>query len=441
MKSHDSTRSRVSVLLATGAWTERAIRERLWRHIGRVAPSSQTHLVRNLIAEFEGWPAPSPFEIARWLGGSSHFEMIAKSIARRNLRLPVVLASPVFSPSPPFVDLKIPAIETSGDLAKWLDVSIAHLDWLADIRRRHVLAEAPALRHYSYTVLKKSSGRPRLVEAPKSSLKRVQRKILRDILDCVPANDRAHGFVKGRSCLSSASVHGGETCVMAMDIRNFFHAVTGHRIRMLFRSLGYPYRVADLLTGLCTTATPVSVFREIPGAGGFEWTERKLRSQPHLAQGAPTSPPLANLCAWRLDQRLAGLAARYDANYTRYADDLAFSGDAGFAKRVRTFQRAVAAIVRDEGFSIHPDKTRIMQAHMRQTLTGIVVNEHANIARPEYERLKAILHNCSRHGASGQNREGHGDFRRHLDGRVNWVENVNPARGAKLRALFEEIAW
>jgi hypothetical protein len=82
-----------------------------------------------------------------------------------------------------------------------------------------------------------------------------------------------------------------------------------------------------------------------------------------------------------------------------------------------------------------------MHSHQRQSLTGIVINAHANIARPEYDRLKAILHNCKSHGVSGQNREKHADFRRHLDGRVNWIESVNPARGAKLRALFAQIAW
>jgi hypothetical protein len=339
------------------------------------------------------------------------------------------------------MDLKIPAIKTSGDLAKWFEVSIRRLDWLADVRRQHASADEPALRHYHITTIRKSSGRPRLLESPKSDLKRTQRKILREILDCVPASDRAHGFVKGRSCLSSASIHAGEACVVAMDIRNFFHAVTEHRVRLLFRRLGYPYRIADLLTRLCLTTTPAPVFAEISGSEGFDWTERKLLSRQHLPQGAPTSPALANLCAWGLDRRLAGLAARYDANYTRYADDLAFSGDAGFARRIHTFQSAVAAIVRDEGFAIHPDKTRIMRAHTCQNLTGIVVNAHVNIARAEYDRLKAILHNCRRHGVSGQNREGHGDFRRHLDGRVNWVENVNPARGARLRTQFEEIAW
>jgi hypothetical protein len=70
-----------------------------------------------------------------------------------------------------------------------------------------------------------------------------------------------------------------------------------------------------------------------------------------------------------------------------------------------------------------------------------VVHEHCNVARNDFDGLKAILFNCVRHGPAGQNREDVGDFRRHLDGRVNWVEHVNPARGAQLRALFERIAW
>lgn len=441
MKSHDAIRNRISVLLASGAWTERAMRQRLRKHVGRIAETSQRKLARSVIAEFEDGPQPPPSEIYRWLSGSAHFRLFAKAVARRNIRLPVVLSAPAFAPSPPFAGLEIPCIKTSGHLAEWLGISIGHLDWLADVRRQHALVNEKKLQHYSFTILKKSSGRPRLIESPKATIKRVQQKILREILDRVPVNDRAHGFVKGRSCRSSASIHAGEVCVLAMDIQNFFHAIVEGRVKMLFRCLGYPQQVADLLTRLCMTTTPVSAFNEISGAEPFDWTERKLLSQPHLPQGAPTSPALANFAAWRLDQRLAGLAARYGANYSRYADDLAFSGDAGFAERIRAFQNAVDAISRDEGFSIHSKKTRVMYGHMRQSLTGIVVNAHVNIARPEYDRLKAILHNCKSHGAAGQNREDHADFRRHLDGRVNWIENVNPARGAKLRALFEKIAW
>ncbi|HEY2034080.1 MAG TPA: reverse transcriptase family protein [Rhizomicrobium sp.] len=321
MKRYDFTLSRISVLLASGAWTERAMRRRLHKHVGRIAQASQRNLVRNLIAEFDGRLRPSPLELTRWLRNSAHFALMAKSVARRNLRLPLVLTPPAFSPLPSFEGLDVPHIRTSGDLAKWLGISMGHLDWFADSKRQHASVTETRLQHYKFFLMQKSSGRPRLIEAPKASTKHIQKKILHEILDHVPVDDRAHGFVKGRSCLSSASAHASEVCVLAMDMRNFFHSIEEWRINRLFRSIGYPDRIAGLLTRLCMTTTPAAVFSENPEARAFDWMERKLLSQPHLPQGAPTSPALANLIALRLDRRLAGLAARYDANYTRYADD------------------------------------------------------------------------------------------------------------------------
>ena len=163
--------------------------------------------------------------------------------------------------------------------------------------------------------------------------------------------------------------------------------------------------------------------------------------QPHLPQGAPTSPALANLCAYRLDCRLAGLAAAAGAVYTRYADDLAFSGGEEFARRVKRFSTHVAAIAMEEGFKVHHRKTRIMRRGVRQHLAGIVVNDRANVRRSDFDRLKATLNNCARHGPEAQNRESHPEFRLQLKGRVSFVEMVNPARGRKLRAIFERIEW
>ncbi|MEL7049342.1 MAG: reverse transcriptase family protein, partial [Pseudomonadota bacterium] len=161
----------------------------------------------------------------------------------------------------------------------------------------------------------------------------------------------------------------------------------------------------------------------------------------HLPQGAPTSPALANLAAWRLDVRLTGLADAFAARYTRYADDLTFSGDAGFARSSKSFLQHVSNIVEDEGYHLNPAKTRVMASSMQQRVTGIVVNQHVNVARKDYDRLKAILHHCIHNGPDAQNREAVPDFKAHLDGRVMWVEQVNPPRGAKLRKLYNAIVW
>jgi hypothetical protein len=268
----------------------------------------------------------------------------------------------------------------------------------------------------------------------------IQRRILHEILDLVPPHHCAHGFVAGRSCLGAAQIHAGESIVVAADLKSFFLNTRLSRVHATFRSLGYPAAVARLLTGLCSSATPRSVFARLPAANRHDRTQRIYRS-PHLPQGAPTSPNLANLAAWRLDARLFGVAKSFNANYTRYADDLAFSGDAAFAGRIKSFLGAVEDIVRDEGFVLNAAKTRVMRRGTRQKITGIVVNDHVNVPRAAFDALKATLHNCIKNGSAAENRGGLRDFRAHLDGRISWVENVNPARAKRLRRMFDAIAW
>ena len=150
---------------------------------------------------------------------------------------------------------------------------------------------------------------------------------------------------------------------------------------------------------------------------------------------------LANLAAYHLDCRLAGLAEAVGARYTRYADDLVFSGEEEFARMVERFYIRVCAIALEEGFEVHTRKTRIMRQSVSQRAAGVVLNAHANVPRTSYERLKAIIHNCVMHGPDSQNRTGIEDFRAHLAGRIAHVAMLNPARGRKLGEEFERIRW
>jgi len=129
------------------------------------------------------------------------------------------------------------------------------------------------------------------------------------------------------------------------------------------------------------------------------------------------------------------------SHYTRYADDLAFSGGDDFARRVERFATHVDVLLAEESFTVNRRKTRIMRQGVRQRLAGLVTNAHANVPRPNFDRLKATLTNCARHGPAGQNRDGHADFRAHLHGCVAFVESINTARGAKLRVIFDRIVW
>ena len=320
----------------------------------------------------------------------------------------------------------LPVIETPGDFADWLALYPGELDWFADLKE---LATRPKLRHYHYRVFDKGGGAIRLIESPKPRLKWIQQRILAEILDRIPPHPAAHGFVKRRSVKTFAAPHAGQRVVLRMDLRDFFPSIGGPRIQAVFRTMGYPEAVADLLGGIATNCVPRDVCRDL------------MYRRPHLPQGAPTSPALANMCLYRADCRLLGLAASAAAQYTRYADDLAFSGAEEFDRRVERFAAHVAAILHEEGFAIHPRKTRIMRQGVRQHLAGVVTNRRLNVWRVDFDRLKATLTNCARHGPASQNREGHADFHAHLEGRVSYVASINPEKGKKLRAIFERIEW
>ncbi len=312
----------------------------------------------------------------------------------------------------------IPIIETTGALADWLQLSVGELEWLADLKAFST--------HYHYRVLSKPSGAIRLIEAPKPRLKGVQRKILTGILEKIPAHPAVHGFLKGHSIQTFVAPHVGRRVVLKMDLEDFFPSISGPRIQALFRTMGYPEPVADLLGGICTTVAPRAY---------------GLYSRPHLPQGAPTSPSLANLCAYRVDCRLSGLAKSAGAAYTRYADDLAFSGGQELERCVDRFSTHVASVLHESGFSVHHRKTRVMRQSVRQQLAGLVANQRINTRRADFDRLKATLTNCVRHGPESQNREAHPHFRLHLQGRIAFVESIHPDKGKRLRDLFDRISW
>ena len=336
----------------------------------------------------------------------------------------------------------IPGIDSPGELAKWLGLDPGELRWFADLKALGYKRSGEELRHYHYRILAKQFGSIRLIEAPKPRLKDLQRQILLWILEKVPTNPAVHGFVRGRSIKTFVAPHVAQRVVLRMDLRDFFPTFGGVRIQNLFRTLGYPEAVADLLGGICTNAAPRDIWSGVADLGPVRVGEvRRLYARPHLPQGAPTSPALANISCYRLDCRLSALAESAGARFTRYADDLAFSGGDEFESGVERFGLHVAAILLEEGFAVNHRKTRIMRQGVRQQLAGLVTNRHPNVMHRDFDRLKAVLTNCVRLGPESQNREGRPRFQAHLQGRVAFVESINPGKGKRLRTILERIQW
>lgn len=274
----------------------------------------------------------------------------------------------------------------------------------------------------------------------------MQRLLLARVLRGVPPHDAAHGFRRGRSVATYAAPHAERAVVVRMDLEGFFASVSVGRVYGILRTAGYPEPVAHCLAGLCTTVLPRSAWARVPRPADealleAHWRLGRRLSAPHLPQGAPTSPVLANLAAHRLDVRLTALAASWGGAYTRYADDLAFSGGRSWGRGTSRLIDAVAAVAASEGFRVNDRKTAVLPRAGRQVLGGLVVNERPHVGRADVDRLKAVLYNSVRSGPSSQNREGVLDFRGHLTGRVAWVAQHDAERGARLRATLDAVDW
>jgi RNA-directed DNA polymerase len=341
---------------------------------------------------------------------------------------------------------RLPVLHRLDDVAAFLDVSHPELDWFADPRRLARSAHDAPLQHYRVSHRPAPSGAVRVLEAPKPRLKAIQRHLLDEIASLVPPHEAARGFRPGGSVRSYAAPHAGRPVVVRLDLEAFFASVTVSRIYGIWRTAGYPEPVAHCLAGLVTCVLPRSAWRAVPaptddGLLDAHWRLGRRLAAPHLPQGAPTSPAMANLAAFRLDVRLTALARSWGGRYTRYADDLAFSGEAGWGTGTSRLIDAIEVIVRDEGFRLNARKTGVMPRAGRQRLAGLVVNDEPRVSRQQVDALRAILHNCRVHGPSSQNRDDVPAWEEHLRGRIAWVAQHDPVRGARLRAVHDAIDW
>ena len=320
----------------------------------------------------------------------------------------------------------LPILATPADVAAALSISIPRLRWLA------FHSVATKRTHYvSFTVPKRSGG-VRTLSSPHRSLARCQEWILRNIIDRVPVHAAAHGFVRGRSTLSGARPHVGADVVLNVDLKDFFPTITFPRVKGVFQQLGYSPAAATILALLCTECPR----RPVEYAGEKLYVATGERGLP---QGACTSPALSNLVVRRMDARLQGIAQRLGWIYTRYADDMTLSTSGDAAQRLAYMMARVRHIAGDEGFALHAEKTRVQRPNVRQSVTGIVVNERAGVPRETVRRIRAILHRARHEGLAAQNLDGIPHFEGWLRGMIAYIRMVNPRQGAPLQHAFDEL--
>ena len=379
------------------------------------------------------WQQHSIESLADWLQQDRHFLWAWEVMRGPRMRRYILRPWAAMHPPPLGLDaLPLPALPAPGDVAAWLGLNAEAL-WRLSLpaawQRRRPLHE----QHYCFMPTAKRSGGWRLIEAPQPYLKALQRKLLDGLLTHVPTHECVHGYVAGRSALTHARQHVGQAVVLRFDLEDFFASIAASRVHALWRTLGYPAPVARVLTSLCTAATPEPVLERLRDLGACTWRQAQRLRDPHLPQGAPTSPALANLCAFGLDLRLAGLADAFGARYSRYADDLVFSGGSMLASQAPRLERLVARAALEAGFALQHRKTRVLPAGSRQQVCGVVVNRRTNLPRDEFDRLKAQLHRAATQGLAALQLPEGVDARTYLRGRVIWAAQLNPDKAVRLQ--------
>ncbi|HZB46292.1 MAG TPA: reverse transcriptase family protein [Pyrinomonadaceae bacterium] len=321
---------------------------------------------------------------------------------------------------------------TAAEIAAALGVTVNELRFLAFDRKTSTVS------HYVRFRIPKKTGGVRHISAPMPRLKAAQHWVLHNILEKVETHDCAHGFRAGRSIVTNARPHVGAEAVVNLDLKDFFPSISYRRVKGLFRAFGYSEAAATIFGLLCTEPTTEEV--ELDGRRYFVATGAR-----HLPQGAPTSPAITNILCRRFDRRLLKAAADLGFSYTRYADDLTFSASGESLRHLGGILERVKAIVEHEGFTVHPEKTRVLRRSRQQDVTGVVVNSKPNVSKRELKRFRATLYQVEKDGPDGKSWGRSPDVIASLQGFANFVYMVNPGKGAELqrraRAVAEKYGW
>lgn len=294
------------------------------------------------------------------------------------------------------IENKLPLISKHTQLASAVNLTVPQLKGLC--YQQEVASNIP----YTHFTINKRNGTPRQIWSPIPRLKFVQRWILENILNNLMIHGAAHGFVRGKSIVTNATVHCNSALLIKLDVKDFFPSVHWRRVKGVFRHAGYPEQIATLLALLCTESP-----RQMVQQNGK--TYYVALSDRALPQGAPTSPALTNIVCLNLDRRLTGLAEKIGLRYSRYADDLTFSLPANSTSIKNAAQPSdhnhligqllgsVHKILQEEGFILNNDKTRVIRMGNQHNVTGMVVNGEGvpRVPRKIKRMLRASLHNLA----------------------------------------------
>lgn len=269
-------------------------------------------------------------------------------------------------------------------------------------RLNDILKEIPA--HYHQFWIRKRKGGYRMISAPHRELQSIQTTIhLRILSPVTMIHPAAVGFRCGHSVADNALPHLGNRYVLKMDIHDFFPSIRISRVKKTFCRMGYPDNVSRVLAALCCLNR-------------------------HLPQGAPTSPSLSNIVGYDMDVKLSALAAELGLTYTRYADDLTFSGDV-FPKEL--ILPRIKQIILEESFEPNHKKTKFMNEYGKKIITGVSVSSGVKLTIPKARKReirKNVYFILTKGLAEHQRRIGSTDpvYLKRLIGQLCYWQSIEP---------------
>ncbi|WP_226036616.1 reverse transcriptase family protein [Aquibacillus saliphilus] len=310
--------------------------------------------------------------------------------------------------------MQLPVIFSLKHLAVTLDISYKKISHMIKFPNEY----------YNTFRLRKKSGGVRIIQAPKPELKIIQKWIYVHILKNIKVDSSCTGFTVGSSTSKVARMHQNKEVVLKLDLENFYDNIDRNQVYYVFKSIGYKDHVAIDLAKL-TTVNPIK-------------TQRNVFILP---QGAPSSPSLSNLVSRNLDRRLRLLSEKVNVIYTRYADDLTFSGE----KKNMPSLKLVTKIISEEGFQVNNKKTSYQKKGNKQIVLGLTVSNDVHVPKKFKREIWTHIKYCKKYGPVKHliniNQANRASYKDWLYGRICYVKSVELKVGEKMMEEFNLIDW
>lgn len=322
--------------------------------------------------------------------------------------------------------------------------SLPHLCLLAEVSIENTMQICESYRNNFYKRFKlmKKSGGFRVIQTPQNELKYLQNWILKNILENIPSHSSCKGFDKNTSIKQNAQVHLETECILKIDLLRFFDSINEKRVYGIFKSLGYQKNLCVYLAKICTIKQSESYYNS------FKKNESNLRNfllsknEGILPQGSPTSPKLSNLILRHLDHRLTILCNNNNVKYSRYADDLTFSGK---KETLINLKKVIYKIIFDENLFVNYGKTKLITRGNSFLVTGLSVqNLKVQIIKRKKKEIEHHLHHCLKNGVIMHMRKANitnRNFKDWLYGHICFIYSIEEDIGKEYFDKFNKIQW